>query len=184
MAFCTLKLPGMWTVWGWWRQGWNGTLAWEFGASCSVKVKQKPSVFSPLGEKRCHLPSIHRDTARFLSFFFPVTCYGEQAAKGLEWKDLVPSAPSPFTRCGPMATLLSSPASSICKTNLRIGALCNWWGKYQGRSCLPSPRDGLWGSLWISLAIPPATGTQRTGLMPETGGAASLTHSHISLRQH
>lgn len=85
-----------------------------------------------------------------------------------------------------MATLLSPPASSICKTNLRIGALRNWWESTRegATSPPPTPRDGLRGSLWISLAIPPATGTQRTGLMPEAGGAASLTHSHISLRQH
>lgn len=41
---------------------------------CSAKAKQKPiDVYPPLGEKRCHLPSVYRHHFPTYLSFFPVT---------------------------------------------------------------------------------------------------------------
>lgn len=150
---------------------------------CSAKAKQKPiDVYPPLGEKRCHLPSVYRHHFPTYLSFFPVTSLLPPRGRGsLEFGIGGPAlkCPLPFSQVCTLGCPLLLPLSWCLWSEIqRPGSLTDVEGTQGGAVPLNGFRSLLCPS-W------PPLNTTRAGCMAreqgscqEAGGAARCT-SHI-----
>lgn len=128
--------------------GWVPWLTVRDSMLWESKTQDNPFVF-PLGD--FYLPSICKDTLLHVSSSLlschPIWGKGSMGSGMGGFKSTPPH--TLFTRCGPLATLLSCPVPSACKTRLRIPALHSQHRRYTGRSWPPSTAVGT-----DSLGIP------------------------------